>query len=264
MRLRRNAGDWATNGLLKRLTEPHEGQRLFASAFFVEGATMSEKIRFQCPFCDSKLSIGREQAGKNLKCPKCQQSVRVPSVHDTSEKSESIFESEPVTLTEVDDTAKRFVVRFAHNILSKPMTADGILDALRDGKLFPEMLFAEEGSEDWLPMSFIKEPVESPKKQIQPLDVTEMLDEISTAFYPFSKVLIVVGVVIVILAQKAGSDDAFRGAIFGAALVSIGIWGLFFAWFKVHCMRVERLLTTVVEMAAKQHAANGREVDHES
>ncbi len=45
---------------------------------------MTDKILATCPQCNAKLAVGREIAGKRIRCPKCQTSVHVPDEHEPS------------------------------------------------------------------------------------------------------------------------------------------------------------------------------------
>ena len=39
---------------------------------------MTSRITVTCPQCNAKLAVGSENAGKRLRCPKCQTTVQVP------------------------------------------------------------------------------------------------------------------------------------------------------------------------------------------
>ena len=43
-------------------------------------APSNEPLRFQCPECDARLKFAREHAGKQVRCPRCQKVVVIPSV----------------------------------------------------------------------------------------------------------------------------------------------------------------------------------------
>lgn len=227
---------------------------------------MSEKIKFQCPFCESKLSIGREQAGKNLKCPKCQQFVRVPYRDSDSEGLESIFEPDPKTDDEGDVAAKRFVVRFAPDVVSKPMKADYVIEALEDGKLLPGMLFAEEGTEDWLPLTFImpekKIKAEVDEKRNREI-LAERLEEIESStkvrFGP-SFFLLALGILMLIPAVETGSAGE-RGILFALSAFLLSVWFYFsiFNWVNQHFRRTKLLLSLIAEQTQMAKADPSRE-----
>ncbi len=52
-------------------------------------SSQSDVIRLTCKSCGRKMRVKKDRSGQKIKCPKCEQPIRVPRVRDTSNAGES-------------------------------------------------------------------------------------------------------------------------------------------------------------------------------
>jgi len=73
---------------------------------------------------------------------------------------------------------ERFVVRFAEDVHSDPMTSDDLITALEEGRLLREWLFAEVGKDRWLPLTFVAGKADQERRKKARESLLEQLSEI--------------------------------------------------------------------------------------
>ena len=95
------------------------------------------------------------------------------------------------------DALQRFVVRYAPDVMSQPMTIDQLAYALVEGKLLPEMLFSEVGTTCWQPLTFV-----APIQQSQP----EIDIELVKGYYVPSGLLVLFGILLSIVGVLLGNE----------------------------------------------------------
>lgn len=71
-------------------------------------------IRFACEHCGARLSVSSRKAGARAKCPKCQESIAVPTPEEDERPSESAAEKQeaegPADQREAEDPFSQFLV----------------------------------------------------------------------------------------------------------------------------------------------------------
>ncbi len=183
---------------------------------------MDDRITIQCPACNAKLAVSSQHAGKKLKCPKCGELVLVLPLASELNPTDSVNPSTPHSVE------KQFVVRYAVDVVSDPMSADELVEALHSGKLNRQMLFSEAGSAKWRPLSFVAPEPAKPKRSD-----TKM----AHPNYLLPRLVCLCGLMFCVLGIVESA-----AAVIGGALISIGAWWIVYIWLNAFFTNVQILL----------------------
>jgi hypothetical protein len=100
-------------------------------------------INIGCPACGRTLHVADEHAGKQIRCPACQQISIAPAM------SGNIAAAEPSGVAEVQPTATSWHVRTPEGPIYGPIGWDEVLAWAAEGRIAADCELAESGNGPW-------------------------------------------------------------------------------------------------------------------
>ncbi|MFM7055900.1 MAG: hypothetical protein ACKO2P_03150 [Planctomycetota bacterium] len=189
--------------------------------------TGPRRITIECTACGVRLAAAETTIGRTVNCSKCGApiAVQTPGREENTESwiRDTIAGNEPM-----------FVVRYAPDVISDPMSASELADHLRTGRLPPDLLFAEVGSTGWKPLTFIA-PI---KPKAQPAGNTPPV-RIHKAEYAVPGLVILLGLGICLV--SVFSQNPVVGVLALICLLFGWNW-LIYTWVNTFFLNVQALL----------------------
>lgn len=189
--------------------------------------TVPRRITLVCPSCSARLSGSESSIGRTSRCPKCGESIKPDAAEATNAGDKWMEEAS-------SPSEPKFVVRYAADVVSEPMTSSELLEHLLMGRLNADLLFSQVGSVEWKPLTFVAS-AKAVGKVAHSVAIIE-------GNYVNGRITIFIGLGICVL--TAVEPQAW---VYGLFVVSVGVNWILFTWINTFFLNTLALLKSIAD-----------------